>query len=80
MKVKIYRYKERQNEYITAKALTDIPADLQKKFGGVVLFKELDIDLSDAPRIAIDTRAVIADINKQGYHVSGAEIKFGTKG
>jgi len=79
MKVQSYRYAKKQNTFVTAKALTDIPKNIQTQFGGLTFFKELDLNLSDPPRIAFDTNKAIADIEKQGYHISATETRFEEK-
>jgi hypothetical protein len=73
MKTQTYRYNNKQNTYVTAKSLADIPQNIQKQFGGLSFFKELDLDLSDPPRIAFDSCAAISDIEMQGFHISVIE-------
>ncbi len=79
MKAQSYRYNKKQNTYVTAKTLSDIPENIQSQFGGLTFFKELDLNLNDPPRIAFDTKAALSDIEKQGYHISATQTRFEEK-
>ncbi|MCX6960277.1 MAG: hypothetical protein NTW91_08370 [Verrucomicrobia bacterium] len=75
MKIQTYFYHKKLNTYVTAKSLGDIPQDIQKQFGGLSFFKELDLNLSNPPLIAFDKNAAIADIEKHGFHISAIETR-----
>ncbi len=82
MKVKSYRFKGKQNTFITVEAMSDldgVPNEIKTKFGGLELFKELDLEPNDKPRIAFDTDKALADIQKQGYYIHATEVRIEVK-
>jgi uncharacterized protein YcgL (UPF0745 family) len=82
MKTKSYKYNKNQSVFIIVDASRDllpVPIEIQKRFGGLSFFKELDLNLNDPERIALDTKQAISDIQRQGYHVQGTASGFTEK-
>ncbi|KLN54695.1 hypothetical protein [Variovorax paradoxus] len=50
-----------------------LPPEVKDAVGTLELWKTLDLDVKE-PRVGLDVTAAIADIEKQGYHVSRVQV------
>lgn len=77
MKCDIYKSSSLKNAYLFVLTGTDpeerTPEPVLKQLGELTLFKAIEFQ-ENSPLIAADPKEVIGNINKQGFHVQGAEV------
>lgn len=82
MKCDIYKSSRLKNAYLFVLAGTDpkecTPESVLKQFGELVFLKSIEFE-EDSPLIVADPREVIGNINQQGFHVQGAEVRIEVK-
>lgn len=76
MKTDIYESKLIPDAYLFVRSgirTDDLPSKILDQLGELKYFKSIDCT-SDSPLIAADSKKVIENIEKNGYHIQGASI------
>jgi uncharacterized protein YcgL (UPF0745 family) len=82
MKCDIYKSGVLKNAYLFVPAgsspKTSVTESVLSKLGTLSFFKTIEFDM-DSPLIAASPKEVIENIEKNGFHIQGAEVRVTTK-
>lgn len=76
MKVKSYASKSKNLLFVLIPATSDIsalPTEVKERVGELVLSKEFILN-PDEPRLALDLKTALKDLENKGYHINQASI------
>ncbi len=82
MKCDIYKISDVKNAYLFIESGISpearVPSEVLEKLGTLEYFKTIEFE-ADSPLIAANPQEVIENIEKNGFHIQGAEVRITTK-
>jgi uncharacterized protein YcgL (UPF0745 family) len=81
MKISTYSFKMNSGIFVcveAAKGLAAVPDHIKSQHGGLIFFKEFELNEGDQI-IVLDTKAALAGIATQGYYIQKTSISFEEK-